>query len=320
MADYKTAATKNFNALMQLYGSASPPASFWKLANTFHTMMDYAGTVYPPVARQVAQAGITQFNNSVGSGVEAWWFDDLGWWTVAAQRALNFFGSNPPQQLLAIRDKCWAQFSGNAPFVWERRKPGTFDECQPAVAGGVWQVYWLGTPENWKGPRGDPTGGVNGDQNTVTNSLYLMAAKRGGYIEPAKKELTFLETWFNDTKTPLWWQIDAGAGLVRERVGHFANGSITPKYQDDWFWAGDQGLMLGNLSDAAVGGNPNALSRVQHLLAGVTQRLVDSSTGVLRNWSTTGHVPGNGSPDYDDYETRIGCVLAQRPLRLEHQP
>jgi hypothetical protein len=133
----------------------------------------------------------------------------------------------------------------------------------------------------------------------VTNALYLMAAHGGGHTDPAKKELTFLETWFNDNKTPLWWRIDANAGLVRERVGHFANGSPAPGYQDDWFWTGDQGLMLGNLSDAARGGDANALRRVQHLLAGVTGQLVENSTGVLRDWSKTGTVPGNDTPDYE---------------------
>jgi hypothetical protein len=191
--------------------------------------------------------------------------------------------------------------------VSQRRRPGTFEEYGPAI-DGMWNAYWIGTPDCYPGPKnGDPTNGrLIGIQNTVTNALYLMAAQRLGHSDPiarqaAQSELRFVLAWFDEQECSLWRELDANAGLVRERVGHFANGAGARGVQEEWAWTGDQGLILGDLSDAMFQLEPGLrgplLARAKQLLSGVRQRLVDDS-GVVQSYTSEGTVPDNDTLDY----------------------
>jgi hypothetical protein len=330
---YRSAAQKNFKLLKELYATNhklpdrdskhpnTQPVSFWKLGNSFDTMVDFLEMIDPSSANDVAEIAVVQLNASLKAlkgGYDGAWFDDFGWWSAATARALQkpFFSPDAKAKFHNILDQCWPRFTKNAPFVWERRKPGTvspttgklFDDCGPAVDGGVWNAYWLATPATYRGPdNGDPTdGALIGIQNTVTNALYLMAAHRLSATDlaarqAAEKELQFLLTWFDQKESALWWKLDDDAGLVRERVGYYAHVKPAPGFQERWFWTGDQGLMLGNLSDAMLAAQPGLrgpyLSRAQHLISGVRQRLVDGSN-VVKDYSATGSVPGDDRSDY----------------------
>jgi hypothetical protein len=309
MTDYRAAATNNFNKLQELY-TTDLPSSFWKMGNTFDTMIDYLDIIDSSGANALANWVVAQFYCGVGQvagpgklgGFASAWFDDFGWWSIATQRALqkSFFDEAHQERFTEIRDECWPRFKENAPFVWARHKPGTFDDYAPAVPNGVWNAYWPGTPDKYKGPQGDPSepDALAGIQNTVTNALYVMAAQRiDGWTDPAKNALSFIRTWFVDNKTPLWSTIDANAGLVRERVGHFANGNAAPGFQTDWYWTGDQGLMLGNLSDASRAGVVPPSIAGHAIVAGTAQKLVEANK-VLRNYSKTGIVPHDDTGDY----------------------
>lgn len=302
---YRDAAQNNFAALKDLYRQndtlpaepAGRQVSFWKLGNSFDTMIDFLEVIDPSSANDVAEMAVTQLNASlkhIDGGYDGAWFDDFGWWSVATHRAVQkpFFNAQARQQLQTIFTNCWPRFTDNAPFVWQRHKPGTFDNCGPAVEGGVWNAYWTGTSDEYPGPKnGDPSSGsLVGIQNTVTNALYLMAAQRLGVTDPvarqaAQRELNFLLTWFDEQDTPLWWTLGDNAGLVRERVGHFAHVTPALGFQEKWLWTGDQGLMLGNLSDAALNTAPGSrgplLARARHLVSGVQRSLVDSNGAVI---------------------------------------
>lgn len=317
-SEYRQDAAEKFEALKTAYQSndTGQQVPFWKLGNSFDTMTDFLETIDPSSAHDVAQMAVTQFApalSHIGGGADGAWFDDFGWWTVATSRALEKPFFNPDAAAIrGILDECWAHFTDNAPFVWKFRKPGTFEDYAPAVEGGVWNAYWSGTSDEHKGPKGgDPSnGGLAGIQNTVTNALYLNTAHRLGHTdtharEAARKELQFLLTWFDETETPLWWAIDKDAGLVRERVGHFAKGKQVQSYcghgfQADWAWAGDQGLMLGNLSDAMLhlepGHRGSLLGRLKQLLEGVRQHM--TTKGVVGGYTDTGCPPDNDSSDY----------------------
>jgi hypothetical protein len=310
--DYRSAARDKFEALKKLYVSNDtlPPnqqVSFWKLGNSFDTMIDFLDTIDASSARDVATMAVKQFKASLErlGGYDKAWFDDFGWWTVATQRALQKpFFKQDAEPLQEIRDECWLRFSHNAPFVWERcNSKDLKDYYAPAVDGGVWNAYWPGTPDTYHGPRGDPSSGLAGIQNTVTNALHLMAAYRFGHGQ-AEREREFLFKWFDekDKEKSLWWNVDktTGAGLVRERVSHYANGFTAQGFQTDWAWTGDQGLILGFLSDAIFvavePGRDVLIALAKNLLRGVSKGLVDHN--VVQNWTTTGEVPSDDTSDY----------------------
>ena len=316
--EYRQSAADKFNALKAAYASndTGQKAPFWKLGNSFDTMTDFLETIDDGSAHDVARMAATQFAASTAGGVDGFWFDDFGWWSVATSRALEkpFFKADA-EVIRGILHVCWKHFDDNAPCVWKRHKPRTFDDYAPAVEGGVWNAYWSGTSNEYKGPKdGDPSGKLPnlqplaGLQNTVTNALYLNTAHRLGHTdsaarEAAQRELHFLLTWFDETETPLWWAFDRDTGLVRERVGHFANGNRAWKFQENFAWAGDQGLMLGNLSDAMMHQPPEfrspLLGRLKQLLEGVRQHI--TTNGVVGGYTDTG-----SPPDYENYQTGSG--------------
>ncbi len=311
---YRSAATNNFNALKKLYeGNDYPPckgADFWKLGTSFDTMIDYFDVIDSSSASSFSKTVFAQFNASAMclGGLDNAWFDDFGWWTVAAQRALErpFLDRVIFQK---IHDDCWQRFTANAPKVWERRTTKQFDNYGPLVDGGVWNAYWQGTSCDYPGPKnGDPSNfGLVGIQNTVTNALYLMGAQRDSNSKPAAdSEYQFLFKWLTGiAEVPsLWWGIGTNAGLVRERVSTFKGGKSAGDkfsgFQKDWAWTGDQGLMLANFSDA-TSRQPNDRRRLlglaEALLAGVRQKIF--TDGEVRNWTEkTGWVPDGDTKDY----------------------
>ena len=127
-----------------------------------------------------------------------------------------FFKTEYKNQFREFMSECWKRFTGNAPYVWDRRKPGTYNNCEPAVTGGVWNEYWKGTSSSYPGPKNaDPTlRTLEGIQNTVTNTVYLMAAQRLGDTDPnakaaAERVFAFLLTWFSKKPHPLFHWLSA---------------------------------------------------------------------------------------------------------------
>jgi len=307
MTIYADAAKEKFAGLCAQY---SPPVSYWRLGNAFDAIIDYLENVDASAAAAAGAMVVKQYQASLDKlgGYDHAWFDDFGWWTIATQRGLGKpFLSGVKDELTGFMTECWGRFNANAPYVWDRRAPGTFDDCGPAVIGGVWNEYWKGTAATYPGPKGaDPsTGTLEGIQNTVTNAVYLIAAQRLGRTDPeakvaADREYTFLSAWLFSEEPKLWWPLEMeGAARVRERVSHFASGRAAPGFQTDWAWTGDQGLILGALVDRMSFDKANyqhLLGAAKELLNGATM-LVDGN-GVLRYCTSTGTVPDGDATDY----------------------
>jgi hypothetical protein len=321
---YDTAARMKFDSLVNNYNAAN--ASWWQLGHSFDTIIDFLDTFSYTKTDQLAAQVKEQYEAALQQlgGYDGAWFDDLGWWTIATQRAADRdYFKKERAWFNGVEKECWSRFTGNAPMVWERHKPGTYDDYRPAVEGGVWNEYWLGTPDKgpngtpYQGPKdGDPSHkngkGLQGIQNTVTNAVYLTSAQRGENTSfEAGREYSFLHKWmFEEKDNPLWWQTDPTKPivcLVRERVSHFVKGKPDTMFQTKWAWTGDQGLIVGGLTDRMrlnPGERGELVPRVKQLLVGTRITLTDNN--VLNPW-TKG--PGYGTvpdKDYGDYETGPG--------------
>jgi hypothetical protein len=333
---YSEAAHSKFETLLTVYSKPlvkKDPRSYWKFGNTTDTMTDFLD-IDQKSADAVAKAVVTQYDASLKAldGYDSAWFDDFGWWIIAFERAAqkSYFSKAAPQ----FRDRmsnCWSRFTGRAPFTWARHLKNTFPDCGPAVDGGVWNEYWEGTHWSFPGPKdGIPNSkeseqSLHGIQNSVTNAVYLISAQRLGVTDPkakedAEREFKFLDTWFTITPDPLWWlQPDAqDAALVRERVSHFAYDPKTKGYppnkgyQAGWVWTGDQGLMIGALTDRIhlMGVGPDdrkdLLDRIEQLLRGVLLKLTDpKNQDELYPYTNNPELPPPGG-DSDDYKTGPG--------------
>jgi hypothetical protein len=291
---------------------------FWKTANGFDTLIDYLDVVDPGRA---AVDTVYSFLDKTWAHflpeLNGCWFDDFGWWTIATSRAVGKqYFAKQQQAIRKISEECWRRFSENAPKVWERAPEKIAGhpkaDWRPVVEDGVWNEYWKGTSASQGPTNGDPSDPFQGVQNTVTNLVYLISAQRMGDEGAATREWGFLRTWFESpigqlNTTPLLWrEADNKLILVRERVSHFKNkeGGLKPApgFHADWFWAGDQGLLIGALvdrikSEAQEADQNKDLQLIGGILSGVANRLADKN-GLL-SW-----VPGDGPSGYEgDYST-----------------
>jgi len=320
---YRKAATKKFASLTKDFSKFE----FWRLGNSLDTIIDYLAHIDSSDAEDVGERVRSQCQvwlNGFGPDWPYTWFDDFGWWIISTGRASKqtFFSPELRNKFGALSDECWKRFDGNAPYVWDRRGDERFKQCEPAFAGGVWNVYWQGTPETYPGPKvGDPTimKGPNtgqGIQNTVTNSVYLISAQRRGRTdkhahEAGERGFKFMRDWLFFEKSGLYWQMAPDAGLVHEAVSHFKNGSEAPGYSDDWAWTGDLGLVLGIYVDRLFMGlePPNGLQWAKAFLTGARLFAVGKG-GVLLPW--TG--PDSKVPAGDESDFRTGTGVFWRYL------
>ena len=305
IGDYKASAKQKFAVVKQNISSFG----YWKLGNALDTMIDYFVHVDKSDADDVAQAVIDECNGIMNGWPADWpwtWFDDLGWWVIATNRAAatqSPFSGGIRNQFAALSTKCWSVFTENAPYTWDRREYDTFNQCRPLISGGVWNSYWKGTSTDYLGFKtADPTAGktLEGIQNTVTNALYLISAQRTGNTAAAERQYHFLSSWlFQKSHPALWWPQNGKGALVRERVSVFADGKPTKGFQEKWAWTGDLGLILGAFIDRiAKGVDPaNALTCAKALLTGARLCLVDRS-GVLKPSTDPGSTPDHDIVDY----------------------
>jgi hypothetical protein len=318
--DLQRAAQKAFRYLKtQWQGSFS---TYWQLGHSFDTIIDYF-VLNPLDSSGFGPIALTAYNRSTGN---ACWYDDYGWWGIAALKASQHPELFPNASLFkALSDSCWKMMDDNATKVWQYNGNNpAFKVLQPRFDGGVWNCDWSrpngcgvnGTPPNIPPNCGDNRQGDNlqGIQNTVTNGLYLVLALRLGHQEPALREYEFLDNWFNVSESgdALLNRFDGGA-VVRERVGTYGsktNGSYTCVcgYQSELAWAGDQGIILGGLVDRLnlIGrSNPNyqeTLQLAKDIALGVMSKS-KSNGGLLQAWVT-----GQGG-DPGDYDTGVGAYM-----------
>jgi len=307
--DLKATAEKTFGALSKKY--ATGKASYWQLGHFFDTAIDYFGLVSAAPAPAFGKDAVANFKaKTSGDQWATYWYDDHGWWGIAALRASQhpeWFGPLVPT-FEGIAARCWATMSTEAPTVWDRRprSPNSdpFAALEPLVDGGVWNFDW--TDDGSKlgcDPTSDTLCGI---QNTVTNALFLIQAARRylAYrgpvdLDAVTHESAFLKAWFNiDPPTDaLVNRYAAGSAIVRERVSRFAHRPAID-YEADKAWAGDQGLMVSALLDSmqVLGEDPKLVDLPQSILAGTRDKFAGKGL-VLDPW-----IPVT-PPWVDDYKT-----------------
>jgi hypothetical protein len=323
--DFKSAATAKFTALVPVFQSCT---SYWRLGHCFDTVLDYFALVCDQDAEDFGRMAVTQFTNLTGPKYwGGYWYDDHGWWGVAALRASQqptWFGPNA-QQFEKFSLRCWKTMDAMAPTVWKRRPTAGnhFDSLEPRIPGGVWNSSWNADGVGDHLPC-DPTLCIDdawmlcGYQNSVTNLLYLVLAARryAAYHDDhdgraADREYGFLQEWrtvtpADDALFDSW----PDRLVIRAEVSTYTSGARTREYEPDFIWAGDQGLLLGALvermSQLPKGGPEykELVAAAADLLAGTYDRL--TTDGILHYWVSPSRA---AKSDEDDYVTGIGVYF-----------
>lgn len=276
---YRNAAITTFAQLKTNYGWAG---NFWRLGHSFDTIIDYFELVDDTDALLFgSEYALRAFEKFSGH-----WYDDYGWWGLAALRASQrpkLFGPNVGA-FGGVARRCWtfmrtgdtggmtvdcsgAVKMAGAPNVWTQAQKSPdykdhFARMEPRKGGGVWNCDWRWSADRNKDSCycvpdwGAAKDGLGGFQNTVTNGLYLALAARINKIvnayTDAQTEYGFLTDWFayKEPKLSLLAPLGrTGDVYVRERVGVYANDVPVYGYRDDCAWTGDQGVMLSALVD-----------------------------------------------------------------------
>lgn len=226
-----------------------------------------------------------------------------------------------------------------APNVWDNRDNGHPDEsywnkkdnwATPRFGKGVgsglqgvWQYDIFRdqrqnecSPSNPADPK---TCDLGPFQDTVVNGLFLVLALRlinaGGSnastLQPAKDVYGFLNAWFDATlkDDSLLLRFTPDTMLVRERVTTYAEidgefPSLDPHWNNnkDTCWAGDQGLIIGGLTDSyrLLNQNPVNNQLIRSIIFGVANYM--SKNGVIQyNYQDLG--------DYGDYKCGVGVFM-----------
>ena len=302
-ADYKKAAIEKFAELKPTFAAGT---NYWQLGHSFDTIIDYFVNVHPADAKGFAQTALDRYTNTKPS-----WYDDYGWWGIAALKASqhpDLLG--PPGAFQKPALACWGAMTKLALTVW-KRDGARYPDYGPRFTGGAWNFDWSDSnPKN-------PTNTLEGIQNTVTNVLYLVLSTRlaetqqqSPYRARADDEFNFLRQWF-DLDSDAERLLAPDTGLVRERVSTYASGLQVAGYQESWYWTGDQGLVVGGLVDRMrlMGTHsPDyqyALDTARTVLAGVLEYLVEPDDGTLCAWRGSA-VPRN---DTEDYGTGPGVFM-----------
>jgi hypothetical protein len=299
--NYKKAAIAKFAELKPTFAAGT---NYWQLGHSFDTIVDYFVNVNPDDAKGFAQTALGRY-----SATKPTWYDDYGWWGVAALKASqhpDLLG--PPGAFQKPALDCWGVMTKLALTVWQRYGR-QYPDYGPRFTGGAWNFDWSASnPKN-------PTNTLEGIQNTVTNVLYLLlstrlAEQQSPYRTYADDEFKFLKQWL-DLASDAERLLAPDTGLVRERVSTYASGLPVAGYQESWYWTGDQGLVVGGLVDRMrlVGTrSPDyqyALDTARTVLAAVLNNLVDPDDGTLSAWLGS-DVPRG---DTDDYGTGPGVFM-----------
>jgi hypothetical protein len=300
---YKAAAMTTFTQLKQNYGWSG---NFWRLGHSFDTIIDYFDTVDASEATLFAtEYVLPAFKKFTGH-----WYDDYGWWGLAALRASQrkIFITHAVEFNDIARD-CWNFMStgntggmqidcstvvamGGAPKVWEwsmKKKADwerLYKRLEPRYDKGVWNCDWNLTNDSndpcycvpiWEEDNYWASNGLSGFQNTITNALYLTLAARlkaGRPRSEADREYEFLQSWFDHTPADesLLCQLEGTEqAYVRERVSVYMGGGAVYNYRPDTAWAGDQGVLLSGLVDYMALLSNDALKKK---LRGICKQLI----------------------------------------------
>jgi hypothetical protein len=307
---YRSAALMNFSLLKPIYGRNG---NFWRLGNSFDTIVDFFDFVDSTDARVFAEYALDRYDKTKGD-----WFDDFGWWGIAGLKA-----SQRPKLFPGFIDRfkeiaanSWKTMNENAPNVWAKADQKKYANYAPRFDGGCWNAYWRDdcNPIN-------PCDGLQGVQNTVTNGLFLVLSARLGSTgradcqQAASREYAFLKLWFDASSPPdrLLPRTPDGGAWVRERVSAYESGIATHAYRPTLAWSGDQGLILGGLVDRMIlepKSYAEMIAIARALVTGVRGYLFRQDM-ILLPWRAE---DGGGAPGGDDDDYMTGASVIMRYL------
>jgi len=231
---------------------------FWKRGNTFDACLNFVDAVQqrwpndPAVkemqlkVNEMLEENLVFFN---GFDPGDLWADDFGWWGLMALSARKHLLQNgetilADKYLMLSTDLCW-----------EYKKLTAYDHTTTAIP----------VPHGCR--NGDANGISKGVKNTVTNVLLFLLSSRiyrltlaenikdnDKYLDMAYRQWLWFEHWFNLDKYEYLKKISPSGALVQERPMAFFEGSgyqekIHPPWAEGWIWTGDQGMLVGALTD-----------------------------------------------------------------------
>ncbi|MDB4581604.1 hypothetical protein N9164_00490 [Draconibacterium sp.] len=231
---------------------------FWKRGNTFDTCLVFVAAALeqwpedPEIlamqqsVKNMLEENLVFFNRFDPGGL---WADDFGWWGLQAL--------NARKHLLKMGEKELAEKFWNlsTDLCWEYKKKTAYDHSTDA----------LPVPHGCR--NGDANGQSLGVKNTVTNVLLFLLSSRiyrvtlkenmpdnEKYLDMAYRQWVWFEEWFKLDEYEYLKMISESAALVQERPMAFFEGSgyqdkIHPPWTEGWVWTGDQGMLVGALTD-----------------------------------------------------------------------
>ena len=231
---------------------------FWKRGNTFDACLTFVDAVqqrWPndPVVQEIQlkvkdmlEENLVFFN---GFDPGDLWADDFGWWGLMAL--------NARKHLLKINENELADkyLKLSTDLCWEYKKKTAYDHSTTAY------------PVLHGCRNGDANGISKGVKNTVTNVLLFLLSSRiyrlsleenindnDKYLDMAYRQWIWFENWFELDKYEYLKKVSPTGALVQERPMAFIEGStyqekIHPPWAEGWIWTGDQGMLIGALTD-----------------------------------------------------------------------
>ena len=239
MTTYREAAATGFALLAQQYQKSEAlfDGNFWFGGNTLHTCLNYLLETKQTDNKKILETGQKFYTRLVNAS--DWWRDDYAWWG-------NAF-------VLAIKNRNelgYGALSYNGLF--DDLKSYARDCCYKLIENWSNQGYG-GDLDNAAGANAQITGGTfnTHDQppmsgrNSVTNEGFWLLCQQLAKLNPGNPDYGTYSAkagkWFNDWFTAYPKNQKIGIfnlnGLVLERP----LGNMTAP---DWYWSGDQGLMM----------------------------------------------------------------------------
>lgn len=231
---------------------------FWKRGNTFDaclTFVDAMRQKWPDDdevksiqvrVKDMLIENLEFFNKFDPGGL---WADDFGWWGLMALNARKHL-INLDENKLAEK---YLKLSTD--LCWEYKKSTAYDHSSGAL------------PVSHGCRNGDANGAHQGVKNTVTNVLlFLLSSRiyrlcleenlsdRDKYLDMAYRQWMWFDKWFELEEYEYLKNISGSSALVQERPMAFFEGSdyqdkVHPPWAEGWVWTGDQGMLVGALSD-----------------------------------------------------------------------
>jgi hypothetical protein len=231
---------------------------FWKRGNTFDACLTFVDAVQqqwpndPAVkamqlkVKDMLEENLTFFNRFDPGDL---WADDFGWWGLMAL--------NARKHLLKIGESELADtyLKLSTDLCWEYKKKTAYDHTTTASP----------VPHGCR--NGDANGISKGVKNTVTNVLLFLLSSRiyrltlsenigdnDKFLDMAYRQWLWFDQWFKLEKYEYLKKISPSGALVQERPMAFFEGSgyqekIHPPWAEGWVWTGDQGMLVGALTD-----------------------------------------------------------------------